>query len=84
MVNDVTAYLRAQDSGFTSTLSKASSMMGKFAGSSEKSGKTFLESAKSVMVGVGMYKVARTAIGAVTNSISSAFARQDTMDSFQR
>lgn len=84
MANDVTAYLRAQDSGFTSTLSKASSMMGKFAGSSEKSGKTFLESAKSVMVGVGMYKVARTAIGAVTNSISSAFARQDTMDSFQR
>ncbi|WP_413486764.1 tape measure protein [Carnobacterium maltaromaticum] len=84
MVNDVTAYLRAQDSGFTSTLSKASSMMGKFAGSSEKSGKTFLESAKSVMVGVGMYKAARTALSAVTNSISSAMARQDTMDTFDR
>lgn len=83
-MNDVTAYLRAQDSGFTSTLSKASSMMGKFSGSSEKSGKSFMESAKSVLVGVGMYKVARTAIGAVANSISSAFARQDTMDSFQR
>lgn len=84
MANDVTAYLRAQDSGFTSTLSKASSMMGKFSGTSEKSGKTFLESAKSVMVGVGMYKAARTALSAVTNSISSAMARQDTMDTFDR
>lgn len=84
MANDVTAYLRAQDSGFTSTLSKASSMMGKFSGASEKSGKTFLESAKSVMVGVGMYKAARTALSAVTNSISSAMARQDTMDTFDR
>lgn len=84
MANDVTAYLRAQDSGFTSTLSKASSMMGKFSGSSEKSGKSFLASAKSVMVGVGLYKVARTALSAVTNSISNAMGRQDTMDAFSR
>lgn len=83
----VTAILQAKDSGFSSTFGKANSLLGAFAGENAKASgqsKGFLGSIKSVAVGMGLYKVAAAAASRVTNSVTGAMSRADTLYLFNR
>lgn len=83
----VTAILQAKDKGFSSTFGKANSLLGTFAGENAKaSGQTkgFLGSIKNVVGGLGLYKVASAAATRVTNSVTGAMSRADTLYLFNR
>lgn len=83
----VTAILQAKDSGFSSTFGKANSLLGAFAGENAKASgqsKGFLGSIKSVAAGMGLYKIAAAATARVTNSVTGAMSRADTLYLFNR
>lgn len=83
----LTAVLRARDNGFTSTLGKASSLMGKLSGGqskASKTGMTFTSGLKTMVGALGIAKVASAATTLVTGKLTSALGRIDTMDNFQR
>lgn len=78
------AKLKAQDAGFTSTLSKAGSAMEKMSGKTERSGAKFSDTVKRIALATGIFKVVSAGINMATGQISAAFTRMDTMDNFQR
>ena len=78
------AKLKAQDAGFTSTLSKAGSAMEKMSGKTERSGAKFSDTVKRIALATGIFKVVSAGINMATDQISAAFTRMDTMDNFQR
>lgn len=83
----VTAILQAKDSGFSSTFGKVNSLLGAFAGENAKASgqsKGFLGSIKSVAAGMGLYKIAAIATAKVTNSVTGAMSRADTLYLFNR
>ncbi|MGF2053633.1 tape measure protein [Vagococcus fluvialis] len=83
----VTAVLRAKDSGFTSTFRKTNSLLGTLSGKQQQATSTskgFLGGIKSVAVGMGVYKAAATVARTVTNNLSAAMSRQDTLYLYNR
>lgn len=78
------AKLKAQDAGFTSTLSKAGSAMEKMSGKTERSGAKFSDTVKRIAVSTGVFRAVSAGISMATGQISAAFTRMDTMDNFQR
>lgn len=76
----IEAILKARDANFTSTFSKAANALRSFSGSTGKAGSGI----KSIVAGLGLYKVATAAASVVTNSFGSALRRADTMQNFSR
>lgn len=69
----VKAVLSAVDKNYTSTLSKAIGL-----------NDSLLGSMKRIAGGIGVYKIAATAIGAIKGSLDSAISRFDTLQNFPR
>lgn len=83
----LTAILRARDSGFTSTFGKANSLLTKLSGNQSKatrSGNSFAGGLKSMVGALGVYKVAGAAASLVTNNLSGAVQRFDTINNFPK
>lgn len=83
----VTAVLQARDSSFTSGFKKANGVLSAFSSetkSANRESKGFLGSIKSVATGMGLYKVAAMATAKVTNSVTGAMKRADTLYLFNR
>lgn len=83
----VTAVLRAQDSGFTNTFQKASSLLSKFSSGSKVLGSTssgVTGSIKSMASAIGLYKAAAMTASAVTSQFTSAVSRYDTLNNFPK
>ena len=76
----IEAILKARDANFTSTFSKAANALRNFSGNTGKAGSGI----KSIVAGLGLYKVATAAASVVTNSFGSALRRADTMQNFSR
>lgn len=69
------AILSARDTNFSSTMQSAQGAMGNMAKASSSFGNTM----KGVVSGLGVFKIASAAIGAVTGSIDNAVSRVDTL-----
>lgn len=83
----LTAILRARDSGFTSTFGKANTLLTKLAGNQSKatrSGATFTGGLKTMVGALGVYKAAGAAASLVTNNLSGAVQRFDTINNFPK
>ncbi|EUJ64746.1 hypothetical protein [Listeria fleischmannii] len=78
------AYLKAQDSGMTSTLNRVGQAMQKMSGQSAKASQTFTDKVKNIALATGIFKAVSAGIRIVTNQLGAAFTRMDTMDNFQR
>lgn len=76
----VEAVLKARDSNFTSTFSKASNILSKFSDSNRSA----TGSIRSIVSALGIYKAASAAASLVTGQLQSALGRADTMNNFNR
>lgn len=76
----IEAILKARDANFTSTFSKAANALRSFSGSTATAGGGI----KSIVAGLGIFKVATAAASVVTNSFGAALNRADTMQNFSR
>ena len=83
----LTAVLKARDSGFTSTFGKATSLLNKFSGNqgrAAKTGNSFAGGLKTMVGALGLYKVASAGASLVTNNLSGAVQRFDTINNFPK
>lgn len=85
--NSVTAILRAQDQGYTSTLTKASSLLRKLSGNTKEassSNQSFGGVLKGMVGALGIAKVASMAYSTAMANVHSAMSRQDTLYLYER
>lgn len=83
----VTAILRAQDSGYTSTMTKASSLLRKLSGNTKEassSNQSFGGVLKGVVGALGIAKIAGMAYSTAMSNVHSAMSRQDTLYLYER
>lgn len=83
----VTAILRAQDNGYTSTINRASSLLRRLSGNTKEassSNQSFGGVLKGMVGALGIAKVAGMAYSTAMSNVSSAMSRQDTLYLYER